>query len=412
MTNPPDATRCNGSPARMALDLPDCPVPVAVGRRALVLGGCATLAATSWTTGKAQAQTPVPLRPPRGLPASPSERMAFWLQRPQGFVTGMLGRSPFDADYYQALSATGARLNRVFLRFDWDAGQGRYVLSTQALSALGDAIRHGRALGVAIVLTAEFEMKPNPPLWGSPERARGFADAWRRVARMLRDVPVVVGLDLMNEPNPPHSPTEPTAFRDQWVQLAERTIEAVRAEDPDMPLVIEGVAGGMPIGLRGFPVLADPKLVYSIHFYNPHAITHQHVSPGWSKTLPYPVLDDALLKGTDIYPGPWDAARLRSVLQDAVDFQKRSRAPIYVGEFSCVRWAPGESAQRYVADCLSFFREFGWSWTYHEFRGWPGWDAEIASRDPNDRRRSPDAPVISMLRREMASTYAAANRGG
>lgn len=333
--------------------------------------------------------------------------MTFWLRRPQGFVTGMLGRSSFDSGYYRALAATGAKLNRAFLRFDWDAGQGRYGISPQGLSALGDAIRYARTLELPIVLTGEFESKPNPPLWGDAGRARAFADAWRRVARMLRDVPWVVGLDILNEPNPPHSASEPFAHRDEWARLAERTIEAVRAEDPDMPVVVEGVAGGMPVGLRDFPVLGDSKVVYSIHFYNPHAITHQHVSPGWAKTLPYPVHDNKLLEGTDIHPGPWDAQRLRSVLEDAVVFHKRSRAPLYVGEFSCVRWAPGDSALRYVGDCLAFFREFGWSWTYHEFRGWPGWDAEIASHDREERRRSADAPVMNLLRREMARQAAA-----
>ena len=385
------------------------PAGLGLGRRGFVFGTCSAIGAGAWKPAAAQGETPGV--PASAIPAGPAERMRFWQQRPMGFVTGLYGRNTFDGAYHQALAATGARLNRAFLRFDWDGGSGRYVLTPQALGALGDGIRQARSLGVAIVLTAEFEMKPNPPLWGSPERAAAFAEAWRRVARLLRDVPEVVGFDLLNEPNPPYSPADPNGQREEWARLVLRTIEAVRREDAEMPIVVEGIAGGMPIGLRGFPVLNDPKLVYSIHFYNPHAITHQHVSPGWAKTLPYPVHDNELLRGTDIFPGPWDTARLRTVLQDAVDFQQRSRAPIYVGEFSCVRWAPGDSALRYVNDCLSFFREFGWSWTYHEFRGWPGWDAEIASRDPNERRRSADAPMMSLLRREMARQPPGAVRG-
>ena len=87
-----------------------------------------------------------------------------------------------------------------------------------------------------------------------------------------------------------------------------------------------------------------------------------------------------------------------------VEFQTRHDVPIYVGEFSCVRWAPNASAQRWVADCLALFTKFSWSWTYHEFRGWPGWDAEIDSADPSASTRSIDAPVMHSLRRVMRGT--------
>lgn len=371
----------------------------------MVGGACGALAWAALPLGAEETGAAKSARSPGPVPALPrlpAERMGFWQHRPLGFATGTFGRTPFDSDYYHALAATGARVTRTFLRFDWDASQSRYVIPPQSLAALGEGITHARALGFTIVLVGDFEGRPNPPLWGDAARARGFAEAWRRVARMLRDVPVVVGFDLLNEPIPHHPPGNPVAQRMEWVRIVEQTIEAVRVEDANMPIVVEGVTGGMPVGLRDFPVLADRQVVYSIHFYSPHAITHQHVSKEWTRSVPYPVADNAVLQGTDAYPGPWNVARLRRELQDAVDFQRRSGAPMYVGEFSCVRWAPGDSAFRYVNDCVGLFREFGWSWTYHEYRGWPGWDAEIASTDPRERRRSIDAPVMSVLRRELA----------
>jgi hypothetical protein len=81
----------------------------------------------------------------------------------------------------------------------------------------------------------------------------------------------------------------------------------------------------------------------------------------------------------------------------ALAFATKHQVPIYVGEFSCVRWAPGRSAYAYIADCLEIFTACGWSWTYHEFRGWPGWDAEIDSPDPNVITRSPSAPIMRLL---------------
>jgi hypothetical protein len=273
-----------------------------LGRREFFLGSCATLGVASWPAGRVRAQAP--LRPASGASCHAVGAHGLLAAAPAGLRDGHARAQRLRCGVLPGLSATGARLNRVFLRFDWDASQSRYALSPQALSALGDAIRLGRTLGVAIVLTAEFEMKPNPPLWGSPERARGFADAWRRVARMLRDVPVVVGLNLLNEPNPPHLPTDPNAYRDQWAHRPNAPSRRCAPRTRTCRSSSRAWPEASPSACAGSLVLADSKLVYSIHFYNPHAITHQHVSPGWSKTLPYPVLDVRIAQGDRHRPGP------------------------------------------------------------------------------------------------------------
>ncbi|MCE5215624.1 glycosyl hydrolase family 5, partial [bacterium] len=60
---------------------------------------------------------------------------------------------------------------------------------------------------------------------------------------------------------------------------------------------------------------------------------------------------------------------------------------IFVGEFSAIRWAPGDSALNYLRDCIDLFEEHGWDWTYHAFREWTGWSVEYGS-DMNDNKPS------------------------
>jgi hypothetical protein len=67
-------------------------------------------------------------------------------------------------------------------------------------------------------------------------------------------------------------------------------------------------------------------------------------------------------------------------MQPAIDFARRYRVHMYVGEFSAIRWAPG--AERYLADLTSIFEEQGWDWSYHAFREWPGWSLE---HDPDEK---------------------------
>ncbi len=108
--------------------------------------------------------------------------------------------------------------------------------------------------------------------------------------------------------------------------------------------------------------------------YHPHEFTHQGVTT-----------DQGIAKGTRsgfaTYPGMIaghviDKNSVRRYLTPVRDFQLATGARIFVGEFSAIRWAPG--AARYLEDCISIFEEYGWDWTYHAFREWPGWSVEHA----------------------------------
>ena len=82
------------------------------------------------------------------------------------------------------------------------------------------------------------------------------------------------------------------------------------------------------------------------------------------------------------YPGLvdgklWNRAELEAAMQPAVDFQKAYGVHIYVGEFSAVRWAPDNSAYRYLKDLIELFEAHGWDWSYHAFRESGCWSVEL-----------------------------------
>ncbi|MDP3824277.1 MAG: hypothetical protein Q8R33_22625, partial [Burkholderiales bacterium] len=147
-------------------------------------------------------------------------------------------------------------------------------------------------------------------------------------------------------------------------------------------------------GLEAALTLDLPGLVYSFHFYEPHEFTHQGL-PGQPAAL--------------VYPGQgWDKARLSQAMGEARKFAAKHRAPMYVGEFSCVRWAPGGSCPRYLADAVSLFETEAWSWTYHCWRCYQGWDSEVPQHIPQAQRagylpahRRADSPSLLLLRKAM-----------
>jgi endoglucanase len=320
----------------------------------------------------------------------------------KGFVLGGVERAPA---YLDAMAALGANVARVFfpLRRCRDCQQfGRSANDSQALRRLLD---RAAALGMRLIVVGSFDRIDEPAFWTDAALRASFVENWAWFARTFGEHPGLAGMDLMNEPNPPWPSGDIGQAQSAWNPLAEAAIAAIRAAGSSLPVVFEPVAGGSSTGLRGMLPFADSNVVYSIHFYSPHDITHQGVSAHWKRTIPYPAGIEWGLGGWNPKLGVTriDRTRLELGLGDAVEFQARHDVPIYVGEFSCVRWAPNGSAQRWVADCLAIFTKYSWSWTYHEFRGWPGWDAEIESGDPAATTRSIDAPVMQSLRRAMRS---------
>jgi len=120
--------------------------------------------------------------------------------------------------------------------------------------------------------------------------------------------------------------------------------------------------------------------------YVPHEFTHQGVHTPAAAPLTYP----GEIKGKR-----WDKAALAAALKPVADFQRTYNAHIYIGEFSAIRWAPGDSAANYLRDVIEICEEHGWDWSYHAFREWNGWSVEHGSNredthpatQPTDRQR-------------------------
>lgn len=192
-----------------------------------------------------------------------------------------------------------------------------------------------------------------------------FVTVWQRMAKRYAGNPAVWAYDLINEPA--QNRPSPSGLAD-WLGMQVRAARAVRAIDPTTPIMITVDGWGGPEGFAWLAPVDVPRVIYQVHMYLPHTYTHQ----GVKGEMPVPML---------AYPGMingkhTDKEALRRFLAPVREFQRAYNAPIYAGEFSAVRWAPG--AEQYLADCIDLFEEYGWDWTYHAFREWPGWSVEHA----------------------------------
>lgn len=200
-----------------------------------------------------------------------------------------------------------------------------------------------------------------------------FLEVWEKIARRYRGRKAIWGYDLVNEP------VEGDVGEGlmDWPQLAEAAARKIRAIDPGRAIIVEPAPWGGPEVISHFAPIDVPNVVYSVHMYLPHKFTHQGVYDN-PAGLEYP----GVIQGVR-----WDKERLRLALKPALDFQRDYGVHMYVGEFSAIRWAPGESAFNYLRDVIEILEEHGWDWAYHAFREWDGWSVEHGG-DPKDRARA------------------------
>lgn len=340
------------------------------------------------------------------VPASAAD-ITFWDMPQRG--GNSFNEAPPDRAYFQALRDTGAtwvRLSpdkwksaggRDFLMGDADDYQG---LVQADVTTLRRALDDANAAGLKVVLVPlslpllrwkqKNDGKVDPRLWQSFDNHVPARRFWNDLAKALKGHPALAAYNLINEPVPEygaglaeHASAE--AMR-QWytgVQDGPRDlrrfyselIASIRAVDADMPLMLDAGWYAAADGFNYWPApLADAKLLYSVHMYEPYAATS---APNQKRTTPYR------------YPGVvpfgehserWDATRVRSYLQQPMDWAKTHGVGanrIVVGEFGCMRRWP--DCQRYLQDVLQVLEQEKVHWAFYAFRedAWDGMDYEL-----------------------------------
>jgi endoglucanase len=116
-----------------------------------------------------------------------------------------------------------------------------------------------------------------------------WIDDWKGMAARYRDDPLVVGVNLRNEPRSPATWGGPTATN--WQAAAERGGDAVLSVNPNLLVIVEGVSyAGDLSGVQSVPVELDVprRVVYEAHDYawyehnfNSYAEWYAQVYPKW-----------------------------------------------------------------------------------------------------------------------------------
>jgi hypothetical protein len=194
------------------------------------------------------------------------------------------------------------------------------------------------------------------------------------MANRYKNESIIMGYDLVNEPDD----RDVAPGLKNWHDLASATVQRIRAIDSQRSIIVEASPGGEFNTLPNFEPLSFDNVIYSFHMYEPGHFTFQNVNHNVTPVY-YPGVIDGKM---------WNKEQLRAVMQPNVDWQKVHNVSIHIGEFSAIRWAPGNSTCNYLNDVIELFEENGWNWDYHAFREWQGWDVEIIG-DKDHPQHSP-----------------------
>jgi hypothetical protein len=227
----------------------------------------------------------------------------------------------------------------------------------------------------------------NESVWQDQAAQDAWVAMWRYTAERYRDNPIVVGYDLMVEPNANDvlDIWDPAEFYSEWAdtlydwnQLHPRITAAIRQVDADTPILIGGMAYSAVGWLPYLQPTSDTRTVYTVHQYEPMQYTHQRPP----LDLAYPgVFDIDSDGGDDQFNRGW----LESLLSAVSAFEAAHGVPLAVNEFGLMRWEPG--AAEFVDDEMDLFEGLGMN---HALWQWQGAWEQRAEDDEFNFRHGPD----------------------
>lgn len=385
--------------------------------------------------------------------AGAADLIGFWGSPQRG--ANSFNETPPDQAYFRALRGYGATWVRLSFS-KWKSPSGRRdflfdslddyrALVPRDLAVLRRVLDQAHDAGLKVVLTP-LELpgarwvqlndgKFDDRLWSDARYASQAAAFWRDLARALADHPAIAAFNLVNEPAPErHGGLDEHSSADAmqaWYAKVRGTprdlpalyaalIAAVREADAHTPIMVDAGFYAAADGFNYWPAaLADGRLLYAYHMYEPWAVTS---APNMKRKEPRR------------YPGVapfgagesrWDAARVADYLRQPVDWARAHGVPLerlVAAEFGCMRRWP--DCPRYLEDVLTALEADGVHWAFYSFReSWDGMDYELGDQrlpwqywqaqeqgKPFELKRGPNPvfePIYRRLRRQSIAPAAA-----
>jgi len=308
--------------------------------------------------------------------------VSHWLS--QSDRRGAERRGAFTRDDVRKLADLG--LDHLRLPIDeeqmWNASGGREPEAWELMNAFLDWCDEAGLRAVVdlhILRCHHFNAPPEgKTLFTDPKAAEHFAALWRDLsAELARRPDDGVAYELMNE-----------AVADDaadWNRVLRCPYEAIRRSEPRRTVVIGSNRWNQAATFDELAVPEDdPHLILTFHYYNPMLITHYRASwvasiRDYDGPLQYPgrpipqdafgKLDAEMQQRLGGANGPFDASVMAADLARPLAAARRTRLPLYCGEFGVIGHTPDPIRRAWYRDFRTVLSDNAIAWANWDYRG-------------------------------------------
>jgi aryl-phospho-beta-D-glucosidase BglC (GH1 family) len=203
---------------------------------------------------------------------------------------------------------------------------------------------------------------------------RQFILLWQLLSKhFARRDPDCFFFELINEPK--------VQDRYRWIGIEGQVVKAIRQIDQQHTILASGANWDGLEDLLDTDSLPDPNIIYTFHYYEPYAFTHQGATWAESeftyyKSIPYPVTPEMLAQKLKSISGDraryrlylygaegWNRTGISERLAFAADWGRERHVPVICNEFGAYRdTTPEDSRARYLEDVRSGLEKLGIGW--------------------------------------------------
>jgi endoglucanase len=255
------------------------------------------------------------------------------------------------------------------------SGQPDYKVDTMLYHYLDQVITWTDELGLKLILDNHTIDGANAKTVEVP-----LMKIWPQIARHYKNAPTSVIYEILNEPN--------TFAVADWAKIQKNVLDTIRTIDTLHTVIVTGADWGGIAGLTKLLPLADKKLIYSFHFYDPFLFTHQAAtwaspSLGDLGNVPFPYNASKMpacpvsLKGTWVesglntsYKTDGTVAKLKSTIDQAINFGKKYNVKIFCGELGVYNAkSPVADRANWYKAVTGYLTEKSVPWTMWDYQG-------------------------------------------
>lgn len=263
-----------------------------------------------------------------------------------------------EADHLSALADVG--FDGVRLPVRWaahTAPTAPYRIDPAFFARVTEVIDQALARGLRV----QLDLHHYQELIDAPDQHRQrFLAIWRQIARAYRDMPPTLLFEPLNEPNGPH-------WRSPRLEdLQADVIAAIREHNAERVIVL-GPANWQNINaLSEWQAPHDEWVSASVHYYEPHAFTHQNAE--WLRPAP-------------TFPRQWgtesDIATVRAHIRTAAEWHARRGGAMQLGEFGVNLAVPIAQRAAWTRTVREACETHRIAWCVWDFAGaFPVWDRD------------------------------------